>query len=636
MALEDNTTFETQGYPITLAATIVQCILLSALMVFGLVFNSAIIWLVYKKRTLRTITNMWVVSLCASQLLTSVFSIPFIVMATVVGDWLLGDEFCQVYGFFTFIFRTVSILSVAGIAMDRYHVISRPFSKRMKKGTAKKLIFLSWWSAAVSCVFPLTGLGRYRYSNNGHICGISWMLGGSAAVYSVFYITSVYITTGLAAFSSYALIYKVTKSQAEKHRKTVKRSHSNMAQHATSGALPNGESRRQINTVNGNAVNPQKRNFMSYFSSRYNLFTISSGQTHATMDSRATQTIIFVLTVFVVCWAPYFGHALYLAFGFHGLRRPTTMTSQWIEFTVTWLSMSTCVWDPLLYGACTQNFKAHFINLFMCRKQTPFDRSRAYLTHAATSNQSGTRNLSHANGVSQLQNATQPWHKKLKSSLKRKSHQENEEWRLSLHGAESIQTVTSEAGEASSNGVAALRRRSRSDDQRQRSLTSAQNASFVMDDDSDDDVITSIHNVQVHIEENPQEPLSTISTFMTPQTSHYDVTNNGAMTLPDRSRRNKRECLDCINVHRMYGIEGISHHNVAVSVVSTLPRPPNPDLSPPVVRRTLLPLSPQRSADPVLSDELRENSLSWQIARSREKLYEKPRSKPFHRSETDL
>ena len=48
-----------------------------------------------------------------------------------------------------------------------------------------------------------------RYSPTHHLCQVSWSLGGSALVYTSFYISAVFVATLLASFWSYALIYKV-------------------------------------------------------------------------------------------------------------------------------------------------------------------------------------------------------------------------------------------------------------------------------------------------------------------------------------------------------------------------------------------------------------------------------------------
>ncbi|XP_002130864.2 G-protein coupled receptor 161 [Ciona intestinalis] len=327
------------------AAIVIQCLLYSAVLVLGIILNGAIIWLVHRKRQLQNVTNMWVVSLCTSHVLTCVASVPFILASTVSEDWMLGSVFCQIYGFYSAVFQTVSLLSVAGIALDRYHVVSSPFSKRIKKNKVRILIFFSWWCAVIACAPPLTGIGLYRYSPSRRKCAISWSIGGSALIFTVFYTSLLYLVPCAATICSYRLIYKVTRLQAAKHNRTMVTRNNSRSIMATRG----------VKRESTNTLNPPRRTLTSLFTSRPTLSLTSPIK--PTSDGKSTWIITAALLALCCSWAPYFVHALYLAATGQG-------TSHWLDFMVTWLSTTTCVSDPLVYGILTQNFKSHFRKLF--------------------------------------------------------------------------------------------------------------------------------------------------------------------------------------------------------------------------------------------------------------------------------
>ncbi|XP_039257460.2 uncharacterized protein LOC120334073 [Styela clava] len=380
------------------AMIVTQGVLYGVILCVGMLFNCCVIWLIRHKRSLHTVTNMWVTSLCISQSLICAISLPVMLLSVMADDWILGNIFCRIFGFYTTCLRTVSILSVAGIALDRYHIVTRPFSARIRKSSARVLIVLTWWSGLFSAVPPLLGIGLYRYSPNSHMCGVSWSLGGSALIFSVFYITSVYVMSLMTTTYSYKLIYQVTRAQAEKRKRpsfagglgsSLKSSgrsasrrggstKSGRGHEYTNGSTTDDEA-MQVNTqtVKNKKGSPARRRLTSAIHGKLSRSkgslrnrlsaSLGGGYSHASIDSRAALTIGLVLTVFLLSWIPYFAYGLYSAIA-GGEYNKTSTAHPWIEFVTTWLSFSNVVWDPLLYGALNHNFRTHLREWYCCSK----------------------------------------------------------------------------------------------------------------------------------------------------------------------------------------------------------------------------------------------------------------------------
>ena len=77
------------------------------------------------------------------------------------------------------------------------------------------------------------------------------------------------------------------------------------------------------------------------------------------IDQKTMKVITILLLVFVISWGPYFIYAVFCAASGQ-IKLPYSPTTQWGEFFVTWLSFSTCVSDPILYGIYTRNFRDLF------------------------------------------------------------------------------------------------------------------------------------------------------------------------------------------------------------------------------------------------------------------------------------
>ena len=84
-------------------------------------FGNAIICLaVYRKRQLRTTTNLFIVALAVCDLSSAVFVMPFSSAVLIKGEWIFGNVFCSVQAFFTFLNIHASPCLIALTAFNRY------------------------------------------------------------------------------------------------------------------------------------------------------------------------------------------------------------------------------------------------------------------------------------------------------------------------------------------------------------------------------------------------------------------------------------------------------------------------------------------------------------------------------------
>ncbi|XP_077075697.1 trace amine-associated receptor 13c-like [Siphateles boraxobius] len=78
-------------------------------------------------KQLHTPANILILSLAASDLLTGVFGIPFHLSWLIESCWISGPVMCSVFNFVTFQATSVSVHTVALIAVDRFLALHSPF-----------------------------------------------------------------------------------------------------------------------------------------------------------------------------------------------------------------------------------------------------------------------------------------------------------------------------------------------------------------------------------------------------------------------------------------------------------------------------------------------------------------------------
>ncbi|XP_046429454.1 melanopsin-like isoform X1 [Neodiprion fabricii] len=144
------------------AAYYTLAVLYAIIMVFGICGNAFAIYMFLRCRSLRTPANVLVMNLAVSDLLL-LSKMPIFIYNSIYHGPALGNFACQLYGFLGGLTGTVSIMTLASIAADRYNVVAEPF-KRTTYARARVTVALTWVYGATFAGLPLVvpSLGRYK------------------------------------------------------------------------------------------------------------------------------------------------------------------------------------------------------------------------------------------------------------------------------------------------------------------------------------------------------------------------------------------------------------------------------------------------------------------------------------------
>ena len=152
-----------------------KCLAYVLIAVFSVVGNSLVIT-AFKLNTngkLRTVNNMFIVSMAAGDLLLTMGSTPERITRVLADDqWLiegnLGVFLCKLTNFLEKLCMNVSILHLSMVAIDRFLVVFYPRKKIITKKRALWLIITAWLASALLCV-PLFYYANLLRKNNGHV-----------------------------------------------------------------------------------------------------------------------------------------------------------------------------------------------------------------------------------------------------------------------------------------------------------------------------------------------------------------------------------------------------------------------------------------------------------------------------------
>lgn len=398
LTTEKATTSVGNGYQT--AFTIIIC----GLIIFGTILgNSLICSAVAITRKLRTPSNLLIVSLAISDLLVGALDMPFAVMYEVTGSWSIGQVMCDFWTSIDVLFCTASILNICIISIDRYLVITKPFSYAMKRTPLRMVLMIAlvWVVSAIISIPPLFGWKEAPVKNQ---CAVSQNKGYQFfATIGAFYLPLVIMVVIYTRI--YLVSFRMTTKSARQSGASsgggVPRPYTNGRPRNLSTTTPTDDAATtalfpRTSPCNGNtttAVNggyiggrngypagecttpltpvtpltpsdQPKRSRANSTSLVEMILRLHCRQRGSRGHERkATRTLGVIMGAFVACWLPFFILALIKPF----CSSPDKCIPHWLNSLFLWLGFANSLLNPIIYARFNREFRTPFKYILQCR-----------------------------------------------------------------------------------------------------------------------------------------------------------------------------------------------------------------------------------------------------------------------------
>ncbi|XP_046359645.1 RYamide receptor-like [Haliotis cracherodii] len=304
--------YEPLVVPLYTQTIIITMYSLIVILAFG--GNLIICYTVMRASRMRTVINLFIVSLAISDLLMALFCIPLTFVANLILNyWPFGDFLCPAWSYLQVVVVFLSSFTLIAISMDRYVAIIFPLRQKLTKSKALFIICIVWF-LALAVPTPTAYYARTHryvdYPTAPTFCEEIWDDDQSKRIYSTAILILQYMLPLVVMAITYGQIILVM----------------------------------WINKPPGEAVS-------------------SRDQRMAESKKKITKMMFTVVLIYALCWLPL--HALNLA----GDINPSIYDGEHMNIlwmVSHWLAMSNCMYNPFVYCWMNSKFRQGFVSAFRC------------------------------------------------------------------------------------------------------------------------------------------------------------------------------------------------------------------------------------------------------------------------------
>ncbi|XP_047427766.1 somatostatin receptor type 1-like [Mugil cephalus] len=261
----------------------------------GLIGNAMVIYVILKYAKMKTATNIYILNLAIADELF-MLSVPFLATSAAVRHWPFGSLMCRLVLSVDGINMFTSIFCLTVLSVDRYVAVVHPIkAARYRRPTVAKVVNVCVWGLSLVVILPIIIFADTVPAQDGGVdCNFLW----PEAVWSEAFVVYTFLLGFLLPVGAICLCYCLMVARMR-------------AVGLKAGWLQRRRSEKKI-----------------------------------------TRMVLLVVTVFILCWMPFY--IVQLVSVFH--RPPDPMVTQ--LFVI--LSYANSGANPILYGFVSDNFRRSF------------------------------------------------------------------------------------------------------------------------------------------------------------------------------------------------------------------------------------------------------------------------------------
>ncbi|KAM4536645.1 cholecystokinin receptor type A [Odontesthes bonariensis] len=345
----------------------VRIALYSLIFLLSVLGNSLIIVVLVRNRRMRTVTNLFLLSLAVSDLMVSLVCIPFTLIPNLMRDFIFGIGICKLVMYFMGVSVSVSTFNLVAISLERYSAICNPLTSRtwQTKSHAAKVITATWVVSFVLMLpYPISSTLKpfTRLDNStGHMCRLVWPNDTIQQSWYVSLLLLLFLIPGIVMMTAYGLIslelYQGIRFELSSRKSLRDRpsSTSSIKPGDSDGCYLQASKKKSLTVSSSSGANPSSN------ATPGRVFSNSS-TSNLMAKKRVIRMLLVIVFLFFLCWTPIFVVNAWQAFDRRSAYR---LTGAPISFIHLLSYTSACV-NPIIYCFMNKRFRQGMLSTFTC------------------------------------------------------------------------------------------------------------------------------------------------------------------------------------------------------------------------------------------------------------------------------
>ncbi|XP_074083585.1 cholecystokinin receptor type A [Macrotis lagotis] len=346
----------------------VQILLYSVIFLLSILGNTLVITVLIRNKRMRTVTNIFLLSLAISDLMLCLICMPFNLIPNLLKDFILGNAVCKTTSYFMGISVSVSTFNLVAISIERYSAICKPLQSRVwqTKSHALKVITATWClSFTIMSPYPIySKLVPFTNYNNQTANKCRFLLPSDVIQQSwqTFLLLILFLIPGIAMMVAYGLIslelYRGIKFDSRQRKSSRERKSST----ASSNKYEDGDGcYLQKSKKKKKKLELQK--LSNHTSVKIDRIRSSSSAANLMAKKRVIRMLIVIVILFFLCWMPVFSVNAWKAYDTDSAEM--LLSGAPISF-IHLLSYTSACMNPIIYCFMNKRFRRGFLSTFTC------------------------------------------------------------------------------------------------------------------------------------------------------------------------------------------------------------------------------------------------------------------------------